>query len=126
MKKAKLKQLLAEAQKAHNGSSVALKDISQKNSQAKKTVKEKKRGLAAARKEYKLSRKTYRELNQRLKEARARHIENNGELEKLSKKWAKMEKPTNAKTEVKKPKRVQGNRKKVTVKLEEPPLSLVS
>ena len=86
MKISKLKKIFAEAQKAHKQSSENLKELTLRSNARRKELKEKKRAFAAARKDYKFTRKLYRELEKSVQEARAKHLQNNSDLEKLSKK----------------------------------------
>lgn len=126
MKKAKLKQHLAETQKADKESGAALKNISLKNNAAKKAVKEKKRELSLARKEYKLARKAHKELACKLKELRRKHSENSKHLKRLTNKWAKANGTTTT-SSVPVQKRGRGTRNKANRGIPaEPALSILS
>jgi hypothetical protein len=98
MKKAKLKQMLSDVQKAQRESSKLLKEISQKSNDAKKDLKEKKGAFGKARKEYKLARKAHREQCEKLKDARSKNLRTSKHLEKLTRKWAKLTPASKGKT----------------------------
>jgi hypothetical protein len=131
MKISKLKKIFAEAQKAHKQSSENLKELTLRSNATRKALKEKKRAFAAVRKDYKFTRKLYRELETSVQEARKKHLQNNSCLEKLSKKMTKAISGTTEKkvTKVKraKVKKVTRSRNK-NLKIEQPdtPLSIVS
>ena len=131
MKISKLKKMFAEAQKAHKQSSEKLKELTLRSNATRKELKEKKRAFAAVRKDYKFTRKLYRELEKSVNEARTKHLQNNSCLEKLSKKMTKASSETAEKkvtkvTRAKAKKATRTRNKKLKIEEPEAPLSIVS